>query len=47
MTVPVNITVSQSKYLALRLVTAAGSSRVLVNYDSPSAPSVIVLPVAP
>jgi Tfp pilus assembly protein PilV len=47
MTVPVNITVTQSKYLALRLVTSAGSSPVLVNYDSSSTPSVIVLPVAP
>ena len=47
MTVPVNLTVVRNKYLAVRLVTSATSSQVLVNYDSASAPSSIVLPVAP
>jgi hypothetical protein len=45
--IAVDLTVSQNKYLAVRLVTSSTSSRVLVNYDSASASSVVVLPVAP
>ena len=50
-TIPVSVaggmSVNSGKWLALRLVTFTGSSRVLLNYDSPTSASTIVLPVAP
>ena len=45
--VGVSMTVPRNKWLAVRLVTSSTSSRVLVNYDSPNAVSLIALPVAP
>ena len=45
--VAASMTVSKDKWLALRLVTSATSSRVLINYDSPSAVSMMSIPVAP
>jgi hypothetical protein len=47
MPVAVSMTVAKDKWLAVRLVTSATSSRVLVNYDSPTAVSMISIPVAP
>ena len=47
MPVGVSMNVAKDKWLAVRLVTSATSSRVLVNYDSPSAVSMISIPVTP
>ena len=47
MPVAVSMDVAKDKWLAVRLVTSATSSRVLVNYDSPSAVSMISIPVTP